>query len=253
MDGGHLSFALDDVRFSAYSHSRLRYYRSSWIIIKIMLVDRRNFLAGAATGLGAAWISANWPAALAASAHARSAAVSKALPKFEFFSEQQAIEVTAIASRIIPSDGSPGATEAGAVYFIDRALMTFAVDAQAIYRDGLVQFQEDIHDMFPGIDKFSAASIAQQDQFLQSQDKPNAPKSRRNRAAPGTPSFFETIRGQTIAAFLIDPESEYAGNHSGAGWKLIGRDPAHSFQSPFGFYDKDYPGWSPSPGGEKTK
>lgn len=218
-----------------------------------MLVDRRNFFAGAVTGLGAAWISANWPAALAASTHARAAAISEAPPKLEFLSEQQAIEVTAIASRIIPSDGSPGATEAGAVYFIDRALMTFAVDAQAIYRDGLVQFQEGIHEMFPGIDKFSSASVAQQDEFLHSQDNPNAPKGRRNRAAPGAPSFLETIRGHTIAAFLIDPESEYAGNHSGVGWKLIGRDPAHSFQAPFGFYDKDYPGWSPSPAGEKAK
>src|SRR5271155_1344402 len=149
-----------------------------------MRADRRSFLVGATTGLGGAWLAANWSVALAASVHARSMVISSAPPKFEFFSEQQAIEVAAIASRIIPSDGSPGATEAGAVYFIDRALMTFAVDAQAIYRDGLGQFQEDIHNMFPGIDKFSAASIAQQDQFLQSQDKPNAPKSRRNRAAP---------------------------------------------------------------------
>ncbi len=239
--------------FSAYSHKRLRCYLLLWIKIKIMLVDRRNFLAGAARGLGAAWISANWPGIMAASAHARSAAISEAPPKFEFFSERQAIEVAAIASRIIPSDGSPGATEAGAVYFIDRALITFAVDAQAIYRDGLVQFQEDIHEMFPGIDKFSAASIAQQDQFLHSQDNPNAPRSRRNRTAPGAPSFFETIRGHTIAAFLIDPESVYAGNRSGVGWQLIGRDPAHSFQAPFGYYDKDYPGWSPAPAGEKTK
>jgi hypothetical protein len=221
-----------------------------WIIKKIMLVDRRNFIANAATGLGAAWISANWPAWLAASAHARSAAVSDAPPKFEFFSEQQAIEVTAIASRIIPSDGSPGATEAGAVYFIDRVLMTIAVDARAIYREGLVQFQEDIHEMFPGIDKFSAASIAQRDQFLQSQDNPSTPRSRRNRSAPGARPFFETIRGHTIAAFLIDPESEYAGNRGGVGWQLIDRDRAHAFQPPFGFYDKDYPGWN---AGEKAK
>src|SRR5277367_307154 len=115
-----------------------------------MRVDRRDFLARTATGLGAAWISANWSAAVAASAHARLAAISEAPLKFEFFSEEQAIDVAAIASRIIPSDDSPGATEAGAVYFIDRALVTFAVDAQAIYRDGLVQLQEDIHEMFPG-------------------------------------------------------------------------------------------------------
>jgi len=219
-----------------------------------MLIDRRNFLVSAATGLGTAWLSANWPAALAASAHARSAAVSNTPPKFEFFSDQQAVEVAAIAARIIPSDDSPGATEAGAVYFIDRGLITISPEAQPIYRDGLLQFQEDIRQMFPGVDKFSVASVAQQDQFLQSQDNPDAPNRRRNRAASGTPSFFETIRTHTVAAFLIDPESEYAGNRSGVGWQLIGRDPAHTFQPPFGFYDKDYPGWSPAPpAGEKAK
>jgi gluconate 2-dehydrogenase gamma chain len=218
-----------------------------------MRLDRRNFLVSATTGLGTAWLSANWPAALAASAHARSTVVSGVPPKFEFFSHQQAIEVAAIAARIIPSDDSPGATEAGAVYFIDRGLITIAPEAQPIYRDGLVQFREDIHEMFPAAEKFYTASIAQQEQFLESQDNPAALARRRNRPAPGTPSFFETIRAHTIAAFLIDPESEYAGNRSGVGWQLLGREPAHAFQPPFGFYDKQYPGWSPSPAGEKTK
>ena len=40
----------------------------------------------------------------------------------------------------------------------------------------------------------------------------------------------------------------------GVGWKAIGRDPDHMFQPPFGFYDKDYPGWEPAPASsEKTK
>jgi gluconate 2-dehydrogenase gamma chain len=218
-----------------------------------MLVDRRSFLANAIVGFGAAWLSANWSAALAASAHARLAAASATPPKFEFFSEQQAIEVAAIAARIIPSDDSPGATEAGAVYFIDRGLITISPEAQPIYRDGLPQFQEELHEMFPGIEKFSAASTAQQDQFLQAQDNPSTPMRRRNRPVPGTPSFFEIVRVHTIAAFLIDPESEYAGNRSGVGWQLIGREPAHAFQPPFGFYDTNYPGWSAAPAGEKAK
>ena len=35
-----------------------------------------------------------------------------------------AAEIEAIAARIIPSDATPGAREAGVVYFIDRALST---------------------------------------------------------------------------------------------------------------------------------
>ena len=107
--------------------------------------------------------------------------------------------------------------------------------------------------MFPATGKFSAASAEQQDQFLRAQDNTGKPDGRRRRASVDAPTFFETIRLHTIAAFLIDPESEYAGNRSGVGWQVIGREPAHAFQPPFGFYDTDYPGWSPSPAAEKAK
>jgi gluconate 2-dehydrogenase gamma chain len=217
-----------------------------------MQLDRRRFLLTAGTGLGAAWLTTNWPAALAASAHARAAAASDTPAKFEFLSPEQAVEVSAICARIIPSDDSPGATEAGAVYFIDRTLMTIAVASQPIYRDGLIEFQEDFHKMFPATGKFAAASTGQQDQFLRTQENPIKPVSRR-RAPAGARTFFETIRSDTISAYLIDPESVYAGSRSGVGWQVIGREPAHSFASPFGFYDKDYPGWSPAPAAEKAK
>src|SRR5271155_5175353 len=103
---------------------------------KITRPDRRGFLASAGAGLGAVWLSANWPGAVAASAHARNAAISSAPPKYEFFTPEQAVEVMAICARIIPSDDLPGATEAGAVYFIDRGLITIAPEAQATYREG---------------------------------------------------------------------------------------------------------------------
>jgi gluconate 2-dehydrogenase gamma chain len=214
-----------------------------------MQFDRRGFLVNAGGSLGLAWLTANWPAALAASAHARSATLATEPPKFKFLSEEQAAEVAAIASRIIPSDDAPGAKEAGTVYFIDNCLATIAVDQQPVYRDGLAKFQEDIRNMFPGVDKFSAASLEQQDKFLREVDIPRDVTGRRQRYSKGSSDFFETIRTHTVAAFLIDPESEYAGNRSGVGWKLIGREPAHSFQPPFGFYDQGYPGWKP----EKSK
>jgi gluconate 2-dehydrogenase gamma chain len=202
--------------------------------------------------LGTAWLSANWPAALAASVHARAVAAGTAPANLEFFSPEQAAEVAAICARILPTDESPGATEAGAVYFIDRGLIAISPEAQPIYRQGLPQFQADFHAMFPGAGKFSAASAEQQDQFLQTQDDPPKTPGRR-RPAAGTPTFFETVRVHTIAAFLIDPESAYAANPSGVGWQVIGRESAHSFQSPFGFYDKGYPGWVPALSAEKAK
>ncbi|MBA0087885.1 MAG: gluconate 2-dehydrogenase subunit 3 family protein, partial [Acidobacteria bacterium Pan2503] len=104
-------------------------------------VSRRRFLAQGAGGLSAVWVSAHWPALLAAATHARHAAQSAAPAKFEFFAAEEAKEIDAITSRIIPSDETPGAHEAGVVYFIDRGLTTFDVDNQKTYREGLPELQ----------------------------------------------------------------------------------------------------------------
>jgi gluconate 2-dehydrogenase gamma chain len=204
-------------------------------------LGRRNFLLQAGTGLSAAWISANWPALLSAATHAHRAAQSAARPKFEFFTPEQAAEVEAISARIIPTNDTPGAREAGVVYFIDRSLATFAADDQKTYREGLPELQARVGEMFTGMAKFSGLTLEQQDEVLHSFDKNAAASQGPFRARPAAQNFFETLRQHTIAGFLVDPD--YGGNHDGVGWKVIGREREHVFQAPFGYYDKDYPGW----------
>ena len=207
-------------------------------------VSRRRFLSQGVTGLSAAWATAHWPALLAAATHAHQAAKSAAPPKFEFFAADEAKEIEAITSRIIPTDETPGAREAGVVYFIDRGLTTFGVDDQKIYREGLPELQSRVTEMFPGKSRFSELTPEQQDGVLHSFDDPGQKGQRQRgglRARPGAQNFFETLRQHTIAGFLIDPD--YGGNRDAAGWKVIGRDREHMFQPPFGYYDKDYPGW----------
>jgi gluconate 2-dehydrogenase gamma chain len=208
-------------------------------------VSRRHFLSRGISGLSAVWVSAHLPALVAAAGHARRAAQSATPPKFEFFTPEQAAEIDAITARIIPTDELPGAHEAGVVYFIDRGLATFAADDQKSYREGLPELQARVTEMFPGAGKFSGLTPEQQDEILHTFDQ-NVPAQRRPfRPRPGAQNFFETLRQHTIAGFLIDPD--YGGNDSGAGWKVIGREREHMFQAPFGFYDKDYPGWQPMP------
>jgi len=208
-------------------------------------LSRRTFLLRAGTGISAAWISANWPALLSASKHAHDAAMAAKPPKFEFFTPELAAEIDAITARIIPTDELPGAREAGVLYFIDRGLATFSADDQKTYREGLPELQARVTEMFPNEVRFSSLTPQQQDEVLHSLDE-NVPSPRRPfRARPGAQNFFETLRQHTIAGFLIDPD--YGGNDSGAGWKVIGREREHMFQAPFGFYDKDYPGWQPAP------
>jgi gluconate 2-dehydrogenase gamma chain len=217
-------------------------------------LSRRNFLSRGSAAVSVAWLSAHWPAMVAAAEHAHQAAKSSAPPKLQFFSPEQAAEIDAITARIIPSDETPGAREAGVVYFIDRALTTFAIDDQKTYREGLPGLQTRVRELFPNVEKFSSATAEQQDQVLRSfDDQPGPGRGNPPRRAMAN-SFLETLRVHTIVGFLIDPDSARGGNREGVGWKVIGRDRDHMFQPPFGYYDKDYAGWQPNPSGpEKTK
>src|SRR5689334_1609096 len=130
-------------------------------------VNRRNFLSMGAAGISTAWLTANWPSMVSAAAHAHRTISSPDPAKFEFFKPEEAAEVEAMASRIIPSDETPGAKEAGVIYFIDRALVTFAADSQKTYREGLADVNALLAEKFPGVKKFSAASPEQQDAVLE--------------------------------------------------------------------------------------
>jgi gluconate 2-dehydrogenase gamma chain len=211
--------------------------------------SRRQFLLHSMSGLSAVWVSTNWLALLSAADHARHQAKSPSPQKLEFFRPDEAVEVEAVTARIIPTDDTPGAREAAVVYFIDRALVTFAKDQQKLYRDGLAALQSLTRKMFPQIHKFSEAQPDQQDAVLRSFGEPAQGFPNPFMAAADATNFFETLRAHTIAGFLIDPDTR--GNPNGVGWKLIGRDREHTFQPPFGYYDKDYPGWQPAPAAGK--
>ena len=216
---------------------------------------RREILSQGLAGMSAAWVSSHWPAMLSAAGHARQAAKGVGPAKFEFLYPEQAVEIEAISARIIPTTDTPGAREAGVVFFIDRALVTFAQDNQKVYAEGLSDLRDHVREMFPGTEKFSAATLEQQDEILKSLDEQSSGgggRSFRRRAA--AQSFFETVRVHTVMGFLIDPDSDKHGNRDGVGWRVIGRDAEHMFQPPFGYYDKNYPGWQPdSAAADKTK
>jgi gluconate 2-dehydrogenase gamma chain len=183
--------------------------------------SRRQFLVGSLSGLSSAWIALHWPAAVEAHEHAKQVATTTP-GEFEFFSADQAIEVEAIAAQIIPSDGSPGAREAGAIYFIDRALTTFDHTRQPLYTDGLKSLEMQVSERFVGSAKFSSLTTEQQMQLLTVIEKTE---------------FFDAVRLHTIMGFLCDPS--YGGNRDQVGWKLIGFEQRPSFKPPFGYYDAE--------------
>lgn len=213
---------------------------------------RRDFLQQLGGIAGAAWLNAQWPLISAAAQHAHEAVQADHPVHFEVLTPSEAIEVRAIAARIIPTDEEPGATEAGVVYFIDRALKTFASDDLPMYRTGLAEVNQTTSRLFPGVELFSAASTEQQDQVLTqiSEEHKSEERMRRN-VVRKAPDFFAVILAHTKMGFLADPAA--GGNRDYVGWKLIGRDPAHTFSPPFGYYDKNYPGWQPVAASETEK
>ncbi len=203
---------------------------------------RRQFLLQMGGTALAAWVNAQWPAIASAAQHAHAAKQSGAPYVWHVLTADQAKTVEAIAARIIPTDELPGATEAGVVYFIDRALQTFASETVETYRTGLLAVDETTAKKFAGVRRFVAASAEQQDEVLKEIEGGSQAdvQSARRMLRPES-DFFTVIRFHTIAGFLADPEA--GGNRDFVGWQVIERDAAHSFTSPFGYYDKNYPGW----------
>lgn len=135
-------------------------------------------------------------------------------------------DLEAITARIIPTDETPGAREAGAAKFIDRALATFFAPMTAEFRAGFKEFQQGVHARYPEAASFAALPVAEQDEWLRSIEKT---------------AFFVAVRQLTVLGTFTSPA--YGGNRDGAGWQIIGFLDQHAFQPPFGYYDRDYPGF----------
>ena len=176
------------------------------------------------------WLStcvamAAWPAVVAARQHANiSANVAAQSPtkSFETLDAESAEEIEAIAAQIIPSTDDPGAREAGVIYFIDRALSTFARDEREAYRKGMAEIQRKRQELFPT--SRSVASLISERQMILIR-------------AVEESDFFNLLRTHTVLGFLSDPS--YGGNRDKVGWRQIGFDDRMAWEQPFGYYDAE--------------
>lgn len=172
-----------------------------------MSITRREWTASA---LAAAW------------QHAHQAASSATPTKLEFLSSSDALDLEAMVAQIIPSDDTPGAKEAGAVYFIDRALAAWDRGQRDLYRAGLLDLRKRRIAAHP-----ESVSLA----TLTAEQLVNLMKAIEN-----TP-FFEVLRAHTILGFCGPPS--YGGNRKGVGWAHLGVEDKMIFEPPFGYYDAE--------------
>lgn len=199
--------------------------------------SRRQFIAAIGELASAGWIAVNWPQIAFAAERTGHMADGMAMDTppppttFTTLTAAEAAEIDAIANLIVPGGATPGAREARSVYFIDNALGSFFAAQLPAFRKGLADFESGYAKCFCGDKPFSAASEGQQVAWLKQVD---------------TTPFFTAVRRLTLLGLIALPK--YGGNRDNLGWKLMGVEDSHVWEPPFGYYDKDYPGFQPYPG-----
>lgn len=177
-------------------------------------VSRRSFLAQASGGVGSGWLAAQWPFFMAAATVAcqrREAAAG-----FAHLSEPLAATLEAVAEQILPADDTPGAREAGVIWFIDQLLGGPLAGMRATLEAGAMG----LDDRAGPNRTFIELSFDEQTTVLKGIE---------------SGSFFSTMNLLTLAGMFAMPER--GGNREKTGWRLIGFVDRHGWQPPFGHYD----------------
>ncbi|MBI4664334.1 MAG: gluconate 2-dehydrogenase subunit 3 family protein [Verrucomicrobia bacterium] len=119
----------------------------------------------------------------------------------------------AIVARLIPTDDNgPGAAEARAAHYIDRALAGPLSSSRKAYAAGLAAI--DAYALAKRGRGFVSLAGADQDDVLTDIEK-NVPTD----VWPNASEFFELVRLHTIQGMFCDPY--YGGNANFIGWNLI--------------------------------
>jgi gluconate 2-dehydrogenase gamma chain len=186
-------------------------------------LSRRQFLAGLSTAAKGSLIVLSLPAILTACRQANEQnPTASADAQTTILSRDLAIELDAISARIVPTDDTPGAREAGSVRFMEVVLADGREDQLTILQTGIVELNASASREF-GVASFAALSETQQDVLL---------------TAIETTPFFSTVRFLTVASLFALPQ--YGGTGPDVGYELIGMTHAHAYMPPFGYYDADY-------------
>ena len=157
---------------------------------------KRTVVAGAAASLPAA--------------PAPAAALQPPARSFETLTSGEGATLEAVVARLIPADErGPGALEAGAATYVDRAL----AGSLEAYRNGLAAL--DRYAQSARGARFAALEASEQDALLRDVEANAAPGF-----GPGPAAFFNLVLAHAIQGTFSDPA--HGGNVDFIGWRLIG-------------------------------
>lgn len=171
--------------------------------------------------LGGGWIALHLPLLGALAACARDAADRH--ESFTTLTPEQARTMAAFAAQVLPSDDQlPGATEAGAVYFVDAALDKHFTGMRDPVRAGLDDLDARARSRGAGITSFAELDPSAQVAVM--------------REVEETPFFF-MARMLTVMGTIADPS--YGGNRDHAGERILAMEHRPAWAPPFGWYDEE--------------
>src|SRR5258705_9793007 len=178
-------------------------------------VSRRNLFKQVGAVGAAAALSGSPPVepALAQTTAAQTPAAPPRREALETLTAAEGETLEAIGARLIPSDANgPGAAEARAAHYIDRALAGPLRASRTAYANGLSAL--DAYAQAKKGAPFVKLSASDQDAVLTDLEKNAATGFTPNAAA-----FFTLLRTHTLQGTFCDPY--YGGNANFAGWDLI--------------------------------
>jgi gluconate 2-dehydrogenase gamma chain len=162
-------------------------------------ISRREMLKRLGTAMGAT-------AVLPLSTTVRARAQAAAAESFISLTPAEAETLRAIIARLIPADeNGPGALEARADRYIDRALAGALKASRSAYTTGLAAVNAQAQSLKGAL--FSKLSPQDQDSVL-------------TNVQETSPPFFNLVRAHTIQGMFSDPY--YGGNVNFIGWDMIG-------------------------------
>jgi gluconate 2-dehydrogenase gamma chain len=139
-------------------------------------------------------------------------------PRYHFFTDDEAALLIEICEQIIPGDDVPGATQTGAIHYIDRQLVGVFQRHQPAYRRGLEAFRQtclrehgDSFASLPGDAKIEA---------LRAIEAGRAPPDLWGEPSPQ--AFFSLVLAHTMQSFYGSPR--HGGNRDYASYRMLGLD-----------------------------
>lgn len=170
-----------------------------------MYLNRRTFLKTGVAGFGSIMLMPS--------------CVTRATSLWQFFTEEEAACIIALAEQIIPEDEhGAGATEAGVIYYIDRQLVAVFTYDQVIYQQGISALQHSCLEQqgkrFENLDSATQYSIcsAMEEGKLTGEPWEDMDQVR----------FFNLVIRHTMQGFYGPPR--HGGNKNYMSYRMMGLD-----------------------------